>query len=59
MVVPQSQYEDLYPTFVTWRLVQDIQKKLGRMENWGEGPSAEAVRAGPLPSKGQKGARKP
>ena len=48
MAVPRYQYEDLYPSFLTWRMIQQMAARFGRLENWGEGPSTEAVTAGPI-----------
>jgi hypothetical protein len=54
MPAPKYQYEDLYPTFLTWRIIRQLETRFGRLENWGTGPSAEAVKAGPKPSTGKR-----
>ena len=41
--VPKYQYEDLYPTFLTWRICSSIERKCGRIPNWGQGPRVSAT----------------
>jgi len=39
---PPSQYEDLYPTIMSWRTVRKLQKRYGRRP-WGNGPQLNAA----------------
>jgi len=57
MAVPRYQYEDLYPTLLTWRMIEKMQRKLGRIDEWGDGPSADAVQARPEARSGQAARR--
>jgi hypothetical protein len=38
---PRSQYEDLYPTIMSWRTLEKLKRRYGRIP-WGKGPQLEA-----------------